>query len=136
MGKTGVVHLKKGWITKIVHQRTIKNKYALPRIDDLFDQLRGATVFSKIYLRSGYHQLRIQERDECKTAFRSRYGHYKFMLMPFGLNNAPTTFMNMMNTVFKEFLDQFVIVFVDDILVYFRDRKTHQEHLRIVLQNL
>ncbi|KAA0047130.1 reverse transcriptase [Cucumis melo var. makuwa] len=115
---------------------TVKNKYPLPRIDDLFDQLQGATVFSKIDLRSGYHQLRIKDGDVPKTTFRSRYGHYEFIVMSFGLTNAPTMFMDLMNRVFREFLDTFVIVFIDDILIYSKMEAEHEEHLRIVLQTL
>ncbi|KAL0539845.1 hypothetical protein IC582_024066 [Cucumis melo] len=115
---------------------TVKNRYPLPRIDDLFDQLQGATVFSKIDLRSGYHQLRIKDGDVPKTAFRSRYGHYEFILMSFGLTNAPAVFMDLMNRVFREFLDTFVIVFIDDILIYSKTEAEHEEHLRMVLQTL
>ena len=115
---------------------TVKNRYPLPRIDDLFDQLQGATVFSKIDLRSGYHQLRIRDRDIPKTAFRSRYGHYEFIVMSFGLTNAPAVFMDLMNRVFKDFLDTFVIVFIDDILVYSKTEAEHEEHLHKVLETL
>ncbi|KAL0536475.1 hypothetical protein IC582_025424 [Cucumis melo] len=115
---------------------TVKNRYPLPRIDDLFDQLQGATVFSKIDLRSGYHQLRIKDEDVPKTAFRSRYGHYEFIVMSFGLTNAPAVFMDLMNRVFREFLDTFVIVFIDDILIYSKTETEHEKHLRMVLQTL
>ncbi|XP_019244792.1 PREDICTED: uncharacterized protein LOC109224724, partial [Nicotiana attenuata] len=115
---------------------TIKNKYPLLRIDDLFDQLQGARVFSKIDLRSGYHQLRIRASNVPKTAFRTRYGHYEFLVMSFGLTNAPTTFMELMNRVLRPYLDMFVIVFIDDILVYSRSQEEHEQHLRVVLQTL
>ncbi|KAL4016923.1 hypothetical protein IC575_024594 [Cucumis melo] len=115
---------------------TVKNRYPLPRIDDLFDQLQGATVFSKIDLRSGYHQLRIRDSDIPKTAFRSRYRHYEFIMMSFGLTNAPAVFMDLMNRVFKDFLDSFIIVFIDDILIYSKTEVEHEEHLHQVLETL
>ena len=115
---------------------TIKNRYPLPQIDDLFDQLKGATVFSKIDLRSGYHQVKVKQGDIPKTAFRTRYGHYEFIVMPFGVTNAPATFMDLMNRVFTAYLDTFVIVFIDDILVYSRTPEEHVEHLNTMLQIL
>jgi hypothetical protein len=115
---------------------TIKNKYPLPRIDDLFDQLGGASIFSKIDLRSGYHQVRIKGEDIHKTSFQMRYGHYDFMVVSFGLTNAPTTFMCLMNNVLIKFLDKFVLVFIDDILIYSKNRKEHEDNLRLVLQVL
>ena len=115
---------------------TIKNRYPLPRINDLFDQLRGARVYSKIDLRTGYHQLRVRDTDIPKTAFRTRYGHYEFTVMPFGLTNAPAAFMDLMHRIFQPYLDQLVVVFVDDILIYSQSEWEHEYHLRIVLQLL
>nr|GEW40054.1 retrotransposon protein, putative, Ty3-gypsy subclass [Tanacetum cinerariifolium] len=121
---------------KELNKLTVKNRYPLPRIDDLFDQLQGSQFFSKIDLRSGYHQLRVHEDNITKTTFRTRYGHFKFTLMPFGLTNAPAVFMDLMNRVCRPYLDKFVIVFIDDILIYSKTQEEHVEHLRIVLELL
>nr|GFC31348.1 putative reverse transcriptase domain-containing protein [Tanacetum cinerariifolium] len=113
-----------------IKKLTVKNRYPLPRIDDLFDQLQGSSVYSKIDLRSGYHQLRVREEDIPKIAFRTRYGHYEFQVMPFGLTNAPAVFMDLMNRVCKPYLDKFMIILIDDILIYSKDEKEHEEHLK------
>nr|GFA92650.1 putative reverse transcriptase domain-containing protein [Tanacetum cinerariifolium] len=119
-----------------LNKLTVKNRYPLPRIDDLFDQLQGSSVYSKINLRPGYHQLRDREEDIPKTAFRTRYGHYELQVMPFGLTNAPAVFMDLMNRVCKPYLDKFVIVFIDDILIYSKNKKEHEEHLTLILELL
>jgi hypothetical protein len=121
---------------RALNEVTVKNKYPLPRIDDMFDQLCGACVFSKIDLRSGYHQLKIRECDIPKTAFVSMYGLYEYIVMSFGLTNAPAYFMYLMNKVFMEYLDKFVVVFIDDILVYSGSEEEYEEHLRLALQKL
>jgi hypothetical protein len=133
---------EEGWYLKVVHglscfeEVTIKNKYPLPRIDDLFDQLHGACVFSRINFRLGYHQLKIRECDIMKIAFVLRYGLYEYTVMSFGLTNAPAYFMYLMNKVFMEYLDKCVVVFIHDILVYSRSEEEHEEHLHLVLQKL
>ncbi|GJU39816.1 putative reverse transcriptase domain-containing protein [Tanacetum coccineum] len=119
-----------------LNKLTVKNRYSLPRIDDLFDQLQGLSIYSKIGLRSDYHQLRIREEDIPKTAFRTRYGHYEFQVMPFCLTNAPAVFMDLMNQVCKPYLDKFVIVFIDDILIYSKSKLEHEEHLMLILELL
>ncbi|GJU17329.1 putative reverse transcriptase domain-containing protein [Tanacetum coccineum] len=119
-----------------LNKLTVKNRYPLPRIYNLFDQLQGSSVYSKIDLRSGYHQLRVREEDIPKTAFRTRYGHYEFQVMPFGLTNAPAVFMDLMNRVCKPYLDKFVIVFIDDILIYSKNEQEHKEHLKQILELL
>jgi hypothetical protein len=119
-----------------LNEVNVKNKYPLPRIEDLFEQLRGASVFSKIDLRSGYHQLRIQPSNIPKTVFITKYGLYDFTVMSFGLTNAPTYFMYLIKSVFVDYLDKFVVVFIDDILIYSQNEQEHEEHLRKVLQRL
>ena len=115
---------------------TVKNKYPLPRIDTLFDQLAGAMVFSKIDLWSGYHQIKIRPQDIPRTAFSTRYGLYEYLVMSFGLTNAPAFFMYLMNSVFMPELDKFVVVFIDDILIYSKNEEEHARHLRIILTRL
>jgi hypothetical protein len=119
-----------------LNEAIIKNKYPLPRIEDLFDQMKGESAFSKIDLRSEYHQLKIRESDIPKTAFRTQYGLYEYTMMPFGLTNAPAYFMYLMNKVFMEYLDIFVVVFIDDILIFSKIEEEHEKHLRLVLEKL
>ncbi|GKC17039.1 putative reverse transcriptase domain-containing protein [Tanacetum coccineum] len=119
-----------------LNKLTVKNRYSLPRIDDVFDQLQGSIIYSKIDLQSSYHQLRVRKEDILKTAFKTRYGHYEFQVMPIGLTNAPVVFMDLMNRVCKPYLDKFVIVFVDDILIYSKNKKEHEEHLKAILELL
>ena len=121
---------------KQLNKVTIKNRYPLSRIDDLIDQLKGARVHFKIHFRTGYHQLRVRETNIPKTAFRTRYGNFEFTVMPFRLMNAPAAFMDLMHRIFQPYLDQFVVVFVDDILIYSQSEWEHEYHLRIVLQFL
>nr|GFC10262.1 putative reverse transcriptase domain-containing protein [Tanacetum cinerariifolium] len=140
MGSSSLVCQKEGWIVLDMHRlprvKRTNNRYPLPKIDDLFDQLQMTSVYSKIDPRSGYHQLRVREEDIPKTTCRTRYGHYEFQVMPFGLTNAPTVFMDLMNRMCKPYLDKFVIVFVDDIMIYSKDEKEHEEHLRQILELL
>nr|GEX39246.1 reverse transcriptase domain-containing protein [Tanacetum cinerariifolium] len=142
LGSFSPICQEEGWIILDVHrlpgikQTNGKDLLPLPRIDELFNQLQGSSVYSKIDLRSGYHQLRVREEDIQKTAFRTRYGHYEFQVMPFGLTNALAVFMDLMNRVCKPYLDKFVIMFIDDILIYSKDEKEHGEHLKVILQLL
>ena len=142
MGRSGSICEEEGQDRRLcidyqqLNRVTIKNRYPLSRIDDLFDQLKGARVYSKIDLRTGYHQLRVRDTDIPKTAFRTRYGHFEFTVMPFGLTNAPAAFMDLVHRIFQHYLDQFVVVFVDDILIYSQSEWEHEYHLRIVLQLL
>ncbi|GKE74569.1 putative reverse transcriptase domain-containing protein, partial [Tanacetum coccineum] len=119
-----------------LNKLTVKNHYPLPIIDDLFDQLQGSSVYSKIDLRSVYHQLRVREEDILKTAFRTRYGHYEFQVMPFGLTNALVVFMDLMNRVCKPYLDKFMIVFIDDIMIYSKNKQEHEEQRKLILELL
>nr|GEZ85152.1 putative reverse transcriptase domain-containing protein [Tanacetum cinerariifolium] len=119
-----------------LNKLTVNRRYPLLKIDDLFDQLQGSSVYSKIDLRSGYHQLRVREEDIPKTVFRTRYGHYEFQVMPFGLTNAPVVFMDLMNRVCKLYLDKFVIVFIDEIPIYSKTKEEHKEYLKLILELL
>jgi hypothetical protein len=117
-----------------LNEVTIKNKYPLPQIEDLFDQMKGASIFSKIYLRSGYHQLKIRESDIPKTTFCTQYGLYEYTVMSFGLTNTLAYFMYLMNKVFMEYLDKFFVVFIDDIVIFSKTEEEHEKHLRLVLE--
>ncbi|GBG66327.1 hypothetical protein CBR_g58817 [Chara braunii] len=119
-----------------LNRYTVKNNYPMPRADELFDRLAGNRFFTKIDLRSGYHQIRVATEDQPKTAFRSRFGHYEFTVMPFGLTNAPATFQTEMNDIFRDILEEYVLVYLYDILVYSRTLEDHLRHLRDVLQRL
>ncbi|GJR22714.1 putative reverse transcriptase domain-containing protein [Tanacetum coccineum] len=132
--KDGALRMCKDY--RELNKLTIKNHYPLPRIDDLFDQLQGACYFSQIDLRSGYHQLRVHEADIPKIMFRTRYGHFEFTVMPFRLMNTPAVFMDLMNRVCKPYLDKFVIVFIDDILIYSKSKEEHELYLKMILELL
>ena len=119
---------------RALNSQTVKNRYALPRIDDLLNQLHGAKCFSKIDLTSGYWQIAIAEPDRYKTAFHTRYGHYEFNVMPFGLTNALATFQSLLNDIFRDMLDICVVVYLDDILIYSKNWTDHEQYLRQVLQ--
>ena len=142
MGSPHVVDKEEGWEIKLcvdyrqLNKVTIKNRYLLLRIDHLIDHLSGVVIFSKIDLKSGYHQIRVRKQDILKNAFRTHYGHYEYLVMLFGVTNAPAVFMDYINRVFHEFLDLFVVVFIDDILIYSKIREEHEIHSRQVLQVL
>ena len=121
---------------RALNKRTVLNRYPMPRVDEILDRLQGARYFTRIDLRSGYHQIRVAESDISKTAFNTKFGHYEFTVMPFGLTNAPATFMKLMNEIFGEYLDEFLEVFLDDILVFSRTMEEHLVHLEKVLQKL
>src|ERR1041385_9230985 len=142
MGLPRSVRSEERWNKKDVRRllpaklATIKNKYPLPRTHDLYDQLDGSSVFSKMDLRLGYNQIKIRNEDIPKTAFTTRYGLYEYIVMSFGLTNAPTTFSRLMTSIFMEYLDNFVVVYLDEILIYSKNEEEHAEHLRLVLMKL
>ena len=121
---------------RALNKITVKNRYPLPRIEELLDRLHGARYFSKIDLHSGYHQIRVREADIAKTAFVTRYGSFEYLVMPFGLCNAPATFQRIMNTILRDGLDKFVLVFLDDILIFSRTKEEHEQHIRTILERL